>query len=211
MIWWGKIVDPIHPDHPSTTSRHIQTRALSCLASAFLERSNMDHNAVQIDHLYRAGKFADMAATLGFVSPTMLGIAGRIEEVGLRKQADCKFKGVDTTRYANLDFLWSAYEVHQAGISSKNQHRESKISKAPNSYHCAAEGCGIQATSKSGLSRCSGPCAANVKPSYCCKSCQKVVGPLHHLTPSALKAIPFRIGRGTRNYANPIQKLRKCN
>jgi hypothetical protein len=78
MIWWGIIHTPI--------ARHIRTKALSCLASAFLERSDMESGgvALQIDDVYRAGKLADMAAELSFVSPSMLGIAARIEQVGLR-------------------------------------------------------------------------------------------------------------------------------
>jgi hypothetical protein len=187
MIWWGKIADPLHPERPPYVSRHIQTRALSCLASACRERSYMGRDALQIDHLYRAGKLADMAGALGFMSPNMLGIAGRIEEVGLRRQADCRFEGVDTTRYEKLDFLWRAYDAHRARISSKDRQRDTKATKAPNLYQCAAEGCGIEATSKSGLSKCSGPCLADVKPSYCCKECQRAVGLLCRLIFSAFK------------------------
>ena len=89
IVWWGRIGDPMHPERPPYVSRHIQARALSCAASAFCERSNLDNNALQIDHLYRAGRLADMAASLGFVGPNILGTADRIEEVGLRRQADC--------------------------------------------------------------------------------------------------------------------------
>ena len=175
MIWWGRIGDPAHPDRPPYVSRHIQTRALACLASACLERSVMGPNAVQIDHLYRAGKLADMAASLGYVSPNILGVAGRIEELGCRNQADCKFN-TDTTRYQQLEFLWRAYDTYRAKRNSKERQRDVKVANAPNSYRCAAEGCGIEATSKSGLSRCSGPCTPDVKPSYCCKECQRAVG-----------------------------------
>jgi hypothetical protein len=174
MIWWGKIADPNHPERPPYVSGDIQMRALSCLASAFLERSNMGPGAVQIDHLYRAGKLADMAASLGFVSPSMLGIAARIEDAGFRRQADCRFV-VDITRYAELDFLWNAFDAHRARIGLNDRQRDSKAAIAPNLYQCAAEGCGIKATSKSGLSQCSGPCSAAVKPSYCSKECQRVV------------------------------------
>jgi hypothetical protein len=177
MIWWGKIGGPGNPDRPSYVSRHIQTKALSCLASAFLERSDMksDGAALQLDDIYRAGKLADTAAGLGFVSPSMLGVAARIEQVGLRRQADCKFEGIKTTRYEELEFLWKAFEAHQARKNSKNQKREEKASKAPNLYRCAAEECGIEATRKSGLLRCAGPCSLDIKPSYCCKECQRTV------------------------------------
>jgi hypothetical protein len=208
MIWWGKIADATHPEGPSHVSRHIQTRALSCLASAFRERSNMDHNALQIDHLYRAGKLADMAAALGFVSPNILGIAGRIEEVGLRRQADCRFN-VDTTRYGELEFLWSAFEAHRARMNSKDQQRDSKASKAPNLYRCAAEGCGIEATSKSGLSKCSGPCPTDVKPSYCSKECQITVGIFCHLSSTFKASHPMQDWKRHKNLCKASAKARQ--
>jgi hypothetical protein len=172
MAWWGKIVDPPRSEQSSHVSRRTQTRALSCLAVAFLERSRVGQDGIQIDHLYRAGKLADMAASLGFVSPSMLGVAQRIEQTGFRRQADCRIKGVDTTRYEELNFLWEAFEAHRARLRAKDQQQDNKVSKAPNLYRCAAEGCGIEATSKSGLSRCAGPCLVENKPSYCCKACQ---------------------------------------
>jgi len=50
----------------------------------------MGPGAMLINHLYCARKLADMAAGLGFVSPSMLGIAARIEDVGFQRQADCR-------------------------------------------------------------------------------------------------------------------------
>jgi hypothetical protein len=174
LDWWRKITDSTHPSYISSASRPIRTKALSCLANAFLERSNLDPTTLQIDDLYRAGTHADACASYGLITPIVLSIGNRIETLGLRRQADCRYR-TDTTRFEMLEFLWAAIEARNAEILSEKKKRDKKTSKAPNLYQCAAERCGIEATRKSGLLQCSGPCLPNVKPSYCSKDCQKAV------------------------------------
>jgi hypothetical protein len=175
LDWWKKITDPTHPEYVSSASRPMRTKALSCMANAYLERSNIDKETLQIDDLYRAGELADACASYGLITPIVLFIGTRIETVGLRRQADCRFRGTDTTRFEMLEFLWAALEARNAEIQAEKQKRDAKASKAPNLYQCAADRCGIEATKKSGLSRCSGPCLPDVKPSYCSKDCQRAV------------------------------------
>ena len=47
--------------------------------------------------------------------------------------------------------------------------------RRPKAYVCAADGCGLEATSKTALMRCAGPCKLEDKPSYCSKECQRRV------------------------------------
>jgi hypothetical protein len=175
--WWRRIAGS-HPDSPSFVPRSIQAKALSCLALVYRERARISEVAIQIDDLYRAGQIADLSASFGFVSPNVLSIAGEIENHGFRRQADCKFPEVDTTRFGKLENLWTISDAFVAEKEAEHQRRAAKVSKAPNFYRCAAEGCGIESTKKSGLPKCSGPCSPDVKPSYCSKECQRAVRPL---------------------------------
>jgi hypothetical protein len=177
LEWWERIANPTHSAHPSVP-RPIQAKALSCLAHAYEERSNLPDSTLQIDDLYRAGRLADACASLGLVTPSVLWIAGRVQRVGLRRQSDCKFRGVDTARFEKLDFLWEVADARAAELDAEHRMRDVKVSKAPSRYRCAAEGCGIESTRKTGLYRCSGKCPADLKPSYCSKECQIAVSPL---------------------------------
>jgi hypothetical protein len=175
LDFWSKIADPTHPSYVTTASRPVRTKALSCMANAYLDRSDVDKDTLQIDDLYRAAKLADASASYGFVAPIVLSVAIRIETLGLRRQADCRYRRTSTKRFEILEFLWAALDARSAEIRAEDQKRDAKFSKAPNLYQCAAERCGIEATKKSGLSQCAGSCLPNVKPSYCSKDCQRAV------------------------------------
>ncbi|KAF9480881.1 hypothetical protein BDN70DRAFT_992367 [Pholiota conissans] len=58
-------------------------------------------------------------------------------------------------------------------IEEEKKKQAMKRRKAPLRYRCAAAGCGIQADTGRLLSRCSGKCDPDKKPSYCSKECQK--------------------------------------
>jgi hypothetical protein len=157
--------------------RFVQTKALSCLALVYREHARISEKAIQIDDLYRAGGLADASASFGFVSPNVLSIARDIERHGFRRQEDCKFPEVNTTRFEKLENLWEIYDTFTAEKEAEHQRRANKVLNAPNFYRCAAEGCGIESTKRSGLPKCSGPCSPDVKPSYCSKECQRAVRP----------------------------------
>ena len=178
LDWWRRISDPTNPNFVRSASRLLKARALSCLSSAYFDKSFLPDETLQIDDLYRAAQLANASASLGLVSPVVLAIAGRVEKVGLRRQADCHFEGIDTSRFEILEFLWKVADARTEEMDKKHQKRNAKVSHTPNLYICAAEGCGIEGTSRSGLLRCSGKCPPDVKPSYCSKECQKAVSSL---------------------------------
>jgi hypothetical protein len=173
--WWERLSDASHALHPASVPRPVQAKALCCLANAFFERSDLPDDTRQIDDLYRAARLADECASLGLIAPFVLYAAKRLEAFGLRRQADCRYRGVDTTRFERLEFLWEAWEAREAEFSAEQRTRDAKVSKAPTRYKCAAEGCGIEATRKAGLLKCMGECPADLKPSYCSKECQRAV------------------------------------
>lgn len=118
---------------------------------------------------------ADEACALGFVPPGVLSVGMTVERSGFRRKEDLKFPGWSTERFEKLSELWRAVDRRKAEIQREDMKRERKVRKDPNAYICAAEGCGIEATHKAALQRCSGKCAAEGKPAYCSKECQKQV------------------------------------
>ena len=175
LDWWHRISDPTHPNFMMSASRSLKAKALSCLASVYFDKSYLPDQTLQIDDLYRAARLANGSASFGLISPVVLAIGARIEKIGLRRQADCHFEGVDTSRFETLEFLWKVADARAEEMNKKRQKRDAKVSQAPNLYVCAAEGCGIEGTRRSGLLQCSGKCPLDVKPSYCSKECQRVV------------------------------------
>jgi hypothetical protein len=66
-----------------------------------------------------------------------------------------------------------AMKERDAEIAREKQKMEVKRLKNPKRYRCAAVGCVIEADAGKMLSRCSGKCDVDKKPSYCSKECQK--------------------------------------
>lgn len=173
MMWWMKVFDATL-GLPMQVSRNVRARAWSCLAHGFgVDSHNRSGTTVNIDGVYRAAQCADEAAQLGFVSPATLCIADKIHKYRtvpnnfrLNSNAPC---------FQELGFLWKAHEERMKEVEAEASERNAKTARRPAAYRCAAVGCGIEATSKSGLVRCSGKCPADVKPSYCSKECQRKV------------------------------------
>lgn len=72
-----------------------------------------------------------------------------------------------------LTDLWEVCDIRVTGLEGKKQKRHAEVAVNALAYVCAAQGCGVEATRKSALSRCAGLCALLAKPSYCSKECRK--------------------------------------
>ena len=141
--------------------------------------SEARRGVLDIEAAYRAMEYANRCAGLGFVPPVVLRVAERMEFLGLRNPAQSLVRlppKVNVALFAQLESLWEAWNNRKEEIAREKEKREEKVGKRRNAYFCAAEGCGIEATKKSGLKTCSGPCPANVKPAYCSRECQVKVG-----------------------------------
>lgn len=154
------------PNHIPNVSRSIRARACALLANAnFEDRIDKDSpDTWNVDALYRAGMYADRCAALGFTPPIVLLVAKITEKAGFRREEDNRFPQFSTERFARLEHLWEVFERRNAEVEGNVHRQDAKVGKRPNAYCCAAEGCGIEATKKSGLMRCAGPCAGNSKP-----------------------------------------------
>jgi hypothetical protein len=148
---------------------------MACLANDFLDKSFLPKKKLHLSNLYRAAWLANTSISLGLVTPIALQIADKTQKIGLRRQADCRFEGTDTSCFEALESLWKARDARNEDLEKFGQMREAKVFQAPNLYICAAEGCGIEGRSRSGLLQCSGKCPSLEKPSYCSKDCQKAV------------------------------------
>jgi hypothetical protein len=110
-----------------------------------------------------------------------------------------------TQAYEKLEFLWAALDARDAEIGAGKRKRDVKTSKSRNLYQCTAERCGIDATTKSGLSQCAGPCLPDIKPSFSSKDCQRTVR-FCASNPVRVTDNSVRIGRGTWSYARVIRR-----
>jgi hypothetical protein len=102
----------------------------------------------------------------------------------------------------------AALDARNAEIRAGKQKRDVKTSKSPNLCQCAAERCGIDATTKSGLSQCAGPCLPDIKPSFYSKDCQRAVRFCASNPVRVTDNSVYRIGRGTRSYASVKRRNR---
>ena len=103
LDWWRRISDPTNPNFVDSVSRPLKAKALSCLANAYFEKSFLPNDTLQVDDLYRAAQLANASASLGLVSPIVLTIAFRIEQIGFRQKDDCHFKGVNISLGFSLE------------------------------------------------------------------------------------------------------------
>lgn len=180
-MWWMKAGGYNPLGLPSSTSspqvpRSLQARVWSCLAHAWDEKSlDPDGITVNIDSIYRAAECADIAAELGFVSPVTITLGTKITNMRARLPNSDPKLSLDAPRFKELHFFWKAHEDRMQEYEKELSKREVKTARRPAAYLCAAVGCGIEATSKSGLMRCSGKCPVDLKPSYCSKECQRKV------------------------------------
>ena len=180
----------------------LKARAYSSLAKAWLDLAHENSpESLNISYLSDAGNSANQAVALGLISPVTLAVASRIESLGFRRPEDNKFPEHSTERFEQLTDLWEVWDARKAEVAEEDLKRETKVSKDPLSYFCAAEDCGIVATKKSTLRRCGGGCPPAFKPSYCSKDCQKAVRPVS-CGPNYGIYSPRRIGNITDHSAN---------
>ena len=179
LVWWLRLADSTLPGHIPNVPRSLRARAFSCLAHAQWDaRIANGGQAWNIDSVYRACFFANGAAALGFTTPEVLAVAAGTERAGFRNKEDAqaRFGPIENLeRFEKLEDLWEALDKRKAEVEREDARQAAKEAKNPNAYSCAAEGCGIEATSKSGLMRCAGPCPLATKPAYCSKECQRQV------------------------------------
>jgi len=104
----------------------MKARALSCLAKAYLDNSFPSNKLLHLPNLYQAARLANASASFGLVTPITVQIASKIEKIGPRRQADCRFKEVDTSCFEALQFLWNSKDA--------KKRRDTKVSQTPNLY-----------------------------------------------------------------------------
>ncbi|KAH6902669.1 hypothetical protein BKA70DRAFT_642141 [Coprinopsis sp. MPI-PUGE-AT-0042] len=81
-------------------------------------------------------------------------------------------QGAPELRYWYTDAI-RVFEVREAAFNRTAKKMARKRINNPTCYRCAAPRCPIVADAGRMLSRCSGTCDTDKKPSYCSKQCQK--------------------------------------
>lgn len=164
--------DPLYPRLSHTPSRRILATAYSLQANVYRERAFAEKESLQIDDLLRAARAANASAALGFITPIVLVLASFIDgPFGPRGDGSLR----ELPQFADLKDMWAAWTHRQGEVEMERLARDEKVLRAPNTYICAAEGCGIQGLTKSALLRCGGRCEGAHKPHYCSKECQRKV------------------------------------
>lgn len=159
---WTSIMDAT--PRASQTQQHAITAA--CLSHAYFESSyTPGDDAFEYDPLSSAGVYAQISIELGLNCPKVLSIAQALAKTDLRTHR--------TFRY--FTGIWGLLDKRNSEIKAEEDKRNTKVTKTPLAYRCAADGCGIEGKNKTALRRCSGKCPAEFKPSYCSKECQKRV------------------------------------
>lgn len=170
LNWWMTLTDEPHPAYIREVSPRVRARAFACLANHHWDIRILINTAWNIDSMYRAA--ANFCSAHGLVTRHCLIIGKKTQEL----LSIPKFQaGQDHSRFEKLDYLWDDLAHREKELEAEDDKKQKKVSKAPNMYICAAQGCAIQATKKSGLSRCAGKCSPETKPGYRSKSCQKAV------------------------------------
>lgn len=166
-----QLLVPLASPGSARVQRGVEARANSVLASFEADCALEEMpDCMNIDALVRAGTFANNAAALGLVSPTVLFVGKRLSDFGARSRAAWKLDWLYPPKLEKLEFLWEALDRRDAEMAREMQARDKKVAKRPTAYRCAAPGCGIVATRKAALLRCSGGC--ETKAHYCSKECQ---------------------------------------
>ncbi|KAH9929821.1 uncharacterized protein B0H18DRAFT_1117350 [Fomitopsis serialis] len=172
LALWQHITSPstLYPPLSQPPSRRILATAYSLQAKVYKDRAHIDVETLQIGDMHRAAVAADAAAAQGLVTPIVLFIAQFVAmPFGPRGDASLK----DMPQFACLSDLWCIWERRNEEMQLEQLARDRKVSRAPNAYRCAAEGCGIEGTKKATLLRCAGKCQGANKPHYCSKECQR--------------------------------------
>lgn len=144
---------------------------LNFQAHLTMDRDGSLH-AVNVQYwMTNAAYYANILCWEGPIPPIVIRIATWLMTLNKRFGVDVRtMDGFD-----KLNALWRTYDDFMIWQSDREKERLKKISKAPNQYRCAADGCGIQAINKRALRRCGGRCPDETKPHYCSLECQERV------------------------------------
>lgn len=180
MVVWKRLSNNLTPANTQNVPLPIRARAYSCLAAAYLQRGSVyeagGRRITNIDAMYLAAQAADACAALGLTSPSVLQVGQVLQCAQYRSHEP------PNLRFIRLENLWEAVDKRTAELSVPLTKQQTKVQRNPDAFLCSA-GCGIEATSKSGLKQCAGPCSPATKPSYCSKECQRKVS-IPHSRPS---------------------------
>jgi len=145
---------------------------LKCTAhSSLIDWYVSAETTIRSRYLFTAGHHANIAASLSRrVSP---GVAAPPAVLWFMSQVFDRFSGMIPELYFFFKDAQRAMEERNAEIAHEKEVMEVKRLKNPKRYRCANVGCVIEANTGKMLSRCSGKCDMDKKPSYCSKECQK--------------------------------------
>ncbi|KAJ7722569.1 hypothetical protein DFH07DRAFT_759938 [Mycena maculata] len=196
LIMLDTIIDFDHEDPAVNVSNELLAKALSCIVFALYQAAIQSGNTITSeerassysvclretrnvrladDNLYAAAIHADAAIYRGLVASTAL----RITSLLSRSAAQYNIDVHNSPRYRIFRHLWHEMDTRDEEMVAEERKRLGKIAKAPNAYRCAAEGCGVEGSSKTALLHYAGKCPGEFKPSYCSKECQKQDWPVH--------------------------------
>ena len=119
--------------------------------------------------LYTAIDHANESVRLGLLSHAALEVG-----TGFRTYMRFEWDNImdDMPMYAPIRQALAKHDT--CSLAEEERHR-AKVTNDAQAYVCAAEGCGLAGLQKKALRACAGSCAADVKPHYCSKECQKKV------------------------------------
>ncbi|KAF7353363.1 MYND-type domain-containing protein [Mycena sanguinolenta] len=173
------IINPNNEDPAINVSAELLVKAVSCAAFGHLAlyeaAARTDDIQLANDHLYAAAIYADAAVSRGLISSTSLWVPSVLSSSAEHYNVDIR----NSPRYRVFKNLWGAWDKLDEELAAEERKRSIKVAKAPNAYARAADGCGVQGTSKTALLRCGGQCPPEYKPSYCSKQCQTRAWPAH--------------------------------
>ncbi|KAI0703947.1 hypothetical protein C8Q76DRAFT_215606 [Earliella scabrosa] len=123
--------------------------------------------------LYTAIDHANESVRLGLLSHAALEVG-----TGFRTYMRFEWDNImdNMPMYAPIR---QALAKHDTSSLAEEERHRAKVTNDAQAYVCAAEGCGLAGLQKKALRACAGNCAADVKPHYCSKECQKKDWPRH--------------------------------
>ncbi|KAI0794730.1 hypothetical protein C8Q74DRAFT_591944 [Fomes fomentarius] len=153
-----------------------------------MDRDGSLHAVIVRYWMTNAAYYANILCWEGPIPPIVIRITTWLMTLNKRFGVDVRtMDGFD-----KLNALWRTYDDFMIWQSDKEKERLKKISKAPNQYRCAADGCGIQAINKRALRRCGGRCPDETKPHYCSLECQERHWFVHrHACTRGLSSLPI--------------------
>ncbi len=126
--------------------------------------------ATKYGSLCNAVCLANESVGYGHIPPIVIRVASWIMVLKAKYGVDLRKQGMLSEW--RWPYLWKAYDEYLVLQRSKEAERLARISRAPNQYRCAADGCGIQVEHRKYLVKCRGNCPPETKPHYCSRDCQ---------------------------------------